>query len=156
MVGMSRGKESQADSALSMEPDVGSISQPCLTCNPEIMTWAEIKSWMYNQPTESPRRPEKWNLSYVEQTKYVLSLRVGYHIMRGKKINLANRYFMLTTVNYFYFSLQKSNFLITQTIVDKFACAFLVLYIIISQDIIITIHLLYALVSWVNSFPPIY
>lgn len=37
-------RESQADSALSPEPDTELKSY-----NPEITTWAEPKSWMFNQ-----------------------------------------------------------------------------------------------------------
>ena len=36
--------EFQAESLLSMEPDTGARSH-----NPEIMTWAETKSWMLNR-----------------------------------------------------------------------------------------------------------
>ena len=56
-----REEESQADSPLSVEPVVRTWSH-----DPEIMTWAEIKSWLFNRLSEPsrclPLPPSRWFL----------------------------------------------------------------------------------------------
>ena len=53
-----RGRVSPADSPLSVEPEEG--LNPT-TLNPEIMTWAEIKSQMFNQ-LSCPGTPRDFKL----------------------------------------------------------------------------------------------
>lgn len=56
--GKGRERESQAGSLLSVEPDTGLISWPW-SHDPEIMTWADIKRWIFNQlnPSDTPNPP---------------------------------------------------------------------------------------------------
>ena len=67
--GGGRGRGREDDSLLSMEPDAGTLSQ-----DPEITTWAKIKSQMLNQ-LNHPRAPA-WFLftNLLPQAKHLFSL----------------------------------------------------------------------------------